>query len=140
MEESIDSSLSSSRCCSEESGWTTYLEDFMAAEEKSQVASCSSTIWDAASASTRAVDVAVSTECRKLRLTWEKDDDSLQDTASSSFNSSKAAEIDHTTTKVMNDQELKEVEDGFNFIDGTDGPKNACLVPCQYITSRRTDH
>lgn len=35
--------------------------------------------------------------------------------------------------QVKNDQEPKEVEDGFNVIDGTDGcaaPKNVCLVPC----------
>lgn len=33
--------------------------------------------------------------------------------------------------KMMNDQEPKEVEEGFNFIEGTDGCaalKNACLV------------
>lgn len=61
----------------------------METEEKSQVVSCSSTILDAASASSRTVDVSVSGECRKLTLKWEKDDDSLQDTASSSFNSPK---------------------------------------------------
>ncbi|XP_042457934.1 uncharacterized protein LOC122042066 isoform X2 [Zingiber officinale] len=95
MEESINSSASSLPCSSEESGWTMYLEDFVAAEEKSQVVSCSSIISDAASASSTIVDV--SGECRKLRLKREEDD-SLQDTASSSFNSPspKVAENDQS--------------------------------------------
>ncbi|XP_074556525.1 uncharacterized protein LOC141812432 [Curcuma longa] len=96
MEESINSSVSSLPCSSEVSGWTMYLEDFMAAEEKSQVVSCSSIISDAAPASSTVVDV--SGESRKLRLKREKEDDSLQDTASSSFNnpSPKVAENDHS--------------------------------------------
>lgn len=46
------------------------------------------------------------------------------------------AEIDRTTPKMMNDQEPKEVEEGFNFIEGTDGCaalKNACLVPLSML-------
>lgn len=37
---------------------------------------------------------------------------------------------------VMSDQELKEAEDGFNFIKGTDGClvlKNTCLVPLSML-------
>ncbi|KAG6525097.1 hypothetical protein ZIOFF_015049 [Zingiber officinale] len=131
MEESINSSASSLPCSSEESGWTMYLEDFVAAEEKSQVVSCSSIISDAASASSTIVDV--SGECRKLRLKREEDD-SLQDTASSSFNSPspKVAENDHSLQRRILKQELKEDEAEFNFIEGTDGYlvlKNTCLVP-----------
>ncbi|XP_074576382.1 uncharacterized protein LOC141832914 [Curcuma longa] len=96
MEESINSSVSSLPCSSEVSGWTMYLEDFMAAEEKSQVVSCSSIISDVAPASSTVVDI--SGESRKLRLKREKEDDSLQDTTSSSFNSPspKVAENDHS--------------------------------------------
>lgn len=40
--------------------------------------------------------------------------------------------------QVMNDQELKEGEEGFNFIQGTDGCaapalKNVCLVPLSML-------
>ncbi|XP_042450475.1 vascular-related unknown protein 1-like [Zingiber officinale] len=114
MEESINSSMSSSFSCSmdgsEESGWTMYLEDFMALEERSPAAggcssssdiSFSSTISDAASSTFAACQqpsakADAPEDYRKLCLKRRKglmtNADSLEDTASSSLNSPKVIE------------------------------------------------
>ncbi|KAG6473181.1 vascular-related unknown protein 1-like [Zingiber officinale] len=128
MEESINSSMSNSFSCSmdgsEESGWTMYLEDFMASEEKSQVAAeasgcnCSSvvtlsTIYDAAPSTFLArqqqpsAKVDVPEDYTKLipkrRKRLIMDDDSLEDTASSPVNSPKITESFLTTNPTKKD-------------------------------------
>lgn len=117
MEESINSSMSSSFSCSvdgsEESGWTMYLEDFMASEERSPAAGgcssssdigLSSTISDAASSTFAAWQkqqqpsskADAPEDYRKLSLKGRKglmkNADSLEDTASSSVNGPKVIE------------------------------------------------
>ncbi|XP_074569030.1 uncharacterized protein LOC141825549 [Curcuma longa] len=166
MEESINSSMSSSFSCSmdgsEESGWTMYLEDYMASEERSPAAggcssssdiSLSSTISDAASSTFAAWQQQPSAKAdtpedyRKLSLKRRKglmtNADSLEDTASSSLNCPKDTEsylstnptkkdyhsLQRGTPQVMNEQELKEVEDEFKFTEGTNG--------CSMLKNRR---
>ncbi|KAG6471031.1 hypothetical protein ZIOFF_072124 [Zingiber officinale] len=131
---------------SEESGWTMYLEDFMASEERSPAAGgCSSssdicfssTISDAASSTFAACQqpsakADAPEDYRKLCLKRRKglmtNADSLEDTASSSLNS----------PKVMNEQELKEVDDEFKFTEGTNGSsivknRGICLIPLSML-------
>lgn len=111
MENSTHSSVDASSCSyEEESGWTTYFEDFMASEERrraaggysSSVVAGNSMISDAASCAPRktakgqppTASLEVSEKYRMLSLKRRKErrlleDDALEDTASSPVNSPK---------------------------------------------------
>ncbi|WOL15135.1 hypothetical protein Cni_G23916 [Canna indica] len=115
----------------------------------SDAASC--TAWKPLSTS-----LEVSEKYRKLSLKKRKgkgllDDDPLEDTASSPVNSPKVTESSYLTTNpskkdgqrdtalndavgYRNDQELKEIVNGFNFVKGTNEcselkKRGLCLVP-----------
>ncbi|XP_042410549.1 vascular-related unknown protein 1-like isoform X2 [Zingiber officinale] len=121
MEDSNNSPVdASSTSCDEESGWTTYFEDFMASEERRRAAGGSSSgvavgnsmISDAASCVSRktgqppapAACIEVSDKYKNLSLRRRKgrrllEDDALEDTASSPVNSPKVNNLSATSSK-----------------------------------------
>ncbi|XP_042409185.1 vascular-related unknown protein 1-like isoform X2 [Zingiber officinale] len=139
MENSTHSSVDASSCSyEEESGWTTYFEDFMESEQRrraagdssSRVAAGNSMISDAASCAPRiktakgqppTAGLEVSEKYRKLSLKRRKgrrllEDDALEDTASSPVNSPKE---DGFVERASECSELKK--------------RGLCLVPLSMI-------
>ncbi|XP_074577679.1 vascular-related unknown protein 1-like [Curcuma longa] len=145
MENSTHSSVDASSCSyEEESGWTTYFEDFMASEERRRAAGGSSSsvvvagnsmISDAASCAPRikttkpqqpTASLEVSEKYRKLSLKRRKgrrllEDDALEDTASSPANSPKITRLSAIPSKEDENHQDTALEDGaasrFGFVE-----------------------
>ncbi|KAG6535086.1 vascular-related unknown protein 1-like isoform X1 [Zingiber officinale] len=158
MENSTHSSVDASSCSyEEESGWTTYFEDFMESEQRrraagdssSRVAAGNSMISDAASCAPRiktakgqppTAGLEVSEKYRKLSLKRRKgrrllEDDALEDTASSPVNSPKITPLSAIPSKKDQNQDTA-LEDGFveRASECSELKKRGlCLVPLSMI-------
>ncbi|OAY70469.1 hypothetical protein ACMD2_05404 [Ananas comosus] len=136
MEDSMSSYVNSalyskeaSATSSEESGWTMYIEDFLASEEKrrgafdlSSSSEASSMVSDAASSAawkqqqqpSASVDAAAVVGKRLIRLKKKRvwgnlEEDPLEDTASSPVNSPKVSGLTHPDLNTMKKDENREI-------------------------------
>ncbi|XP_020091575.1 uncharacterized protein LOC109712426 [Ananas comosus] len=138
MEDSMSSYVNSalyskeaSATSSEESGWTMYIEDFLASEEKrrgafdlSSSSEASSMVSDAASSAawkqqqqqqpSASVDAAAAVGKRLIRLKKKRvwgnlEEDPLEDTASSPVNSPKVSGLTHPDLNTMKKDENREI-------------------------------
>ncbi|CAL9187481.1 unnamed protein product [Musa hybrid cultivar] len=160
MEESINSSSVDGApgskvgsASSEESGWTMYLEDFMASEEKQEAGGFYSSAVNGLSAISDAASCVAWTplSLKKRKRKGLLEDDSLEDTAISPASSSKVTDLNYLTMNPTkkddhretpqegvvgsrNSQELNGLSSTERKNECTEQKKNGvCLVPLSML-------